>query len=630
MDEDDLDFDDIPIKKPTLKKHNTSIASTQYKSDTISNFNTQEVITKQHQEQIPKNRTNEEEHDLKSKRLKTTLNDVSAGANISHQKHQSPPPHQQPQQQPQQQQQVRRLPGPAGSLPPLEKGKISQIASQISKMTDDNTKRILIKDFRNSSLFDNVAFEVDFTKGPWLQMLKDRRLPPFKRDELSTLLKYNVDYVLREGFIKKINQIVVVVKSLVGTDSHYQGIVCDPSGEMGAWFQKKIIQDIYPDLAVGWVLVLKKISTFSPNRDTHYLNIVLSNIEYVYRTDSEQIPQLEEEFNQLISDQSVGTYEPSLIYQDIPKKSEDELSRELLDKKLTKASNVNLAQPPPPVPQSKKIAPLKPKAKAKPKPMNSKTTTTTTSTTTPKTPTTTPSKSTSTPVQNENLAPTTPSKPTPTPSPSPVNNNKLTIKPLKSLSQSSQLSNLDKQTIQEINQKLNQDDGSTNYYKLQQQQQQEQKPQNVQTESTESKSQTVKPALKLKLSSFKPSQSSPSQSVQNSNVRQQQSPKSSSIDKPISSTQELEASLFGDLSEEPSQEVNMTDGDNFDILDDLVFDNDPNIKKMVQPVKLNNNINNNIDFDNVEFSFEDDSLKNPPIPSFNAKSKNEGNRRVLK
>ncbi|GAM21992.1 hypothetical protein SAMD00019534_051670 [Acytostelium subglobosum LB1] len=244
---------------------------------------------------------------------------------------------------------TRRFPGPAGSLPPLKQGQT------IPSVGANKQQQPIIKNtvFMKATIQDSFTYDmfpVDYSKGPWVLMLKNRGLPPFENPNNNPLLKYNIDYVLREGYQKKVPQLVVMIKSLVASEGDYQTVISDPSGEMKGIIQKKIVGDYYPELANGWILVLRKTSVFSPSPTSHYINIVISNIDFVYSPNDPGVEEATQEFEMLQKDNPVE-YNPKSIYQDIPIKTQEQIEKELIEKKMAKklhADNLGLNPPPPP------------------------------------------------------------------------------------------------------------------------------------------------------------------------------------------------------------------------------------------------------------------------------------------
>ncbi|KAF2071614.1 hypothetical protein CYY_007062 [Polysphondylium violaceum] len=276
------------------------------------------------------------------------------------------------------------IPGPVGSLPPgLPISKAIQTIDNSNSDKETSVEESLFLRYNNKPI-DQPSYQShelmpssnDFISGPWLQMLKDKRLPPFSNSlNRDNLLKYNIDYVLREGYLKKVPLLVVMLKSITQSDGDYLVLVSDPSGEMEGHLQRKIVLEAYPEMSVGWILVLKYVTIFNPSHTSHYINIVLSNIEYVYPSKSDQIPLVTHEFQSSFetSDQ-YRAYDPRCIYQLLPKRSKEEVEKEIIERQLKKAANTpQKALPPPPPSRSSK---KKPYAKAKPKLKDTTTTTT--------------------------------------------------------------------------------------------------------------------------------------------------------------------------------------------------------------------------------------------------------------
>eukprot|EP00126_Sphaerothecum_destruens_P015913 Sdes_comp9985_c0_seq1m1552 len=104
---------------------------------------------------------------------------------------------------------ARRFPGPAGILPPLVNGKIPKEAASFLSFDSPNNS----SHFKTHMTHDREIF----TSGSWTAMLNHYRLPPYDyQSNLVSLsrhdfLKFNIKYVLAEGFLTKIPRLLVYV-----------------------------------------------------------------------------------------------------------------------------------------------------------------------------------------------------------------------------------------------------------------------------------------------------------------------------------------------------------------------------------------------------------------------------------
>ena len=132
---------------------------------------------------------------------------------------------------------------------------------------------------------DGDKCDPDFLSLAWLTMLRRLRLPRPHPDRKyapeSRIFAYNIGYVLERGFSSRIPHMVCLVKQFVMCSQSAFVTLRDPWGEMQGTIQSKALI-AFPDLGVGAVIVVRRISVFNPSQTSHYLNVTLDNIVHVF------------------------------------------------------------------------------------------------------------------------------------------------------------------------------------------------------------------------------------------------------------------------------------------------------------------------------------------------------------
>lgn len=120
-----------------------------------------------------------------------------------------------------------------------------------------------------------------FTRGAWAVALRELSLVPYGTEKLGC----NIEFVLTRGFLTKVSRLLVAVCAVAPTiDSNVRLTLRDPTGTMDGIAQRRALEQ-RPDVKVGCVLWLKKVSVFTPSPSTHLVNIVSDNIERVFPAD---------------------------------------------------------------------------------------------------------------------------------------------------------------------------------------------------------------------------------------------------------------------------------------------------------------------------------------------------------
>ena len=95
--------------------------------------------------------------------------------------------------------------------------------------------------------------------------------------DLSQGSKMNIAAIKGGAFRRKVGNLVVLVKGCTMIDGNMLLELKDPTGEMQGSVHHVALNE-HPEITIGAVLVLVKVSIFSPNPTKHYLNIVSDNI----------------------------------------------------------------------------------------------------------------------------------------------------------------------------------------------------------------------------------------------------------------------------------------------------------------------------------------------------------------
>lgn len=180
---------------------------------------------------------------------------------------------------------IRKIPGPAGALPPLKQGeKIRndhEINDNENKYQDPTLVLGISSQFIRTSekkMKKVIEDEVDFRQPSWASMLMDMDLPPFGHSKLN----YSLWWVHEIGYKKKVPKLIVLVKSLKTAGDDYQCTLRDPTGEYDYNTIHRGTIEMYPNITQGCVLELKDVPVFTPRNNNHYLIITPKNINRVW------------------------------------------------------------------------------------------------------------------------------------------------------------------------------------------------------------------------------------------------------------------------------------------------------------------------------------------------------------
>lgn len=185
---------------------------------------------------------------------------------------------------------LRHIPGPAGVLAvkmmnanmgivsPSANPSLSAVSSSNKSKSQNNKKKV--------ALSLQITHE-SFTQGPWLAMLQQLDIEYSNDYHLtSTYFKTNVAYVLAGGYRQKVPQLLVHIKSFLQCDSDAYVTVQDPSGVMKGTLHQHVLDEYGVSIGAGAVIILSKVSVFSPSKKDHFLNITPGNVLHVFSPDT--------------------------------------------------------------------------------------------------------------------------------------------------------------------------------------------------------------------------------------------------------------------------------------------------------------------------------------------------------
>ncbi|XP_054616064.1 homologous recombination OB-fold protein isoform X2 [Dunckerocampus dactyliophorus] len=200
---------------------------------------------------------------------------------------------------------TRRFPGPAGLLPQQPHSQsLDEIVVSVPQTPAHGVKARL-----PSHVGSSQAEEEEFSGGAWTAMKAEMGLD--ERNPSCFLRSYSVVMAALKQLSKnKVPNMAVLLKSITHTHADAKAVFKDPTGEMQGTVHRRLVEERLGDLKVGAVLLLKRVSVFSPSHRNHYLNVTPNNLLRIYSPDgacrsSAQLPPL--------------VLEPMALSPDVPK-----------------------------------------------------------------------------------------------------------------------------------------------------------------------------------------------------------------------------------------------------------------------------------------------------------------------
>ncbi|KAK9062759.1 hypothetical protein SSX86_019949 [Deinandra increscens subsp. villosa] len=172
------------------------------------------------------------------------------------------------------------IPGPAGIIQAAKLRKTRDIENRQGQEGDLMATQEYIR-----KVVEDPNEDDDFKRNPWLsaiEFLYDNGSMFYSACDapLGEINKYQ-----NNG---KLDQVVAVIKSCTPNELGDMTVTLkDPTGTVSGTVHHKVFTegDIRKGVCVGSVLVLHKVSVFSPSRSTHYLNVTKKNLVKVFYKD---------------------------------------------------------------------------------------------------------------------------------------------------------------------------------------------------------------------------------------------------------------------------------------------------------------------------------------------------------
>ncbi len=105
-------------------------------------------------------------------------------------------------------------------------------------------------------------------------------------DASATFFRYDIAYVLKEGWRSKVPQLHVMVLTYSPCEADAVCTFKDTSGSMKGTLHRRVLLEYPTEIRQGAVLVLQGVSIFSPSASSHYLNVTPENIVQVFPADT--------------------------------------------------------------------------------------------------------------------------------------------------------------------------------------------------------------------------------------------------------------------------------------------------------------------------------------------------------
>ncbi|EOY21341.1 hypothetical protein QUC31_007280 [Theobroma cacao] len=177
------------------------------------------------------------------------------------------------------------IPGPAGAVQAAMLRKIQNKSNPVGI----GEEPLPTQEYIRRAVEDPGADDDDFSRAPWLFALEFIRREGLADD--GGTIGTPLSWIKTEPKMgnRKVAQIVAVIKSCTPNGlGDLMVTLKDPTGTIDASIHRKVLVEggFGKDISVGTVLILQKVSIFSPSRSVHYLNITLSNVVKAISKDS--------------------------------------------------------------------------------------------------------------------------------------------------------------------------------------------------------------------------------------------------------------------------------------------------------------------------------------------------------
>ncbi|XVF53786.1 hypothetical protein PTKIN_Ptkin05aG0126700 [Pterospermum kingtungense] len=182
------------------------------------------------------------------------------------------------------------IPGPAGAV---QAAMLRKLQNRNNPLHIDE-EPLSTQECIRKAVEDPGADDDDFSRDPWLFALNFIRCQGLA-DNGGTL-GTPLSCIKTEPKIgnRKVAQVVAIIKSCKPNGlGDLMVTLKDPTGAIDASIHRKVLVegDFGKDISVGTVLILQKVSIFSPSPSARYLNITLSNVVKAISKDSQPLSQ---------------------------------------------------------------------------------------------------------------------------------------------------------------------------------------------------------------------------------------------------------------------------------------------------------------------------------------------------
>ncbi|XP_022755049.1 uncharacterized protein LOC111303210, partial [Durio zibethinus] len=182
------------------------------------------------------------------------------------------------------------IPGPAGAVQ-------AAMLRKLQKRNDPfciDEETLSTQEYIRRAVEDPCADDDDFSRDPWLFALEFIR-----REGLGDnggTIGTPLSWIKTEPKMgnRKVAQVVAIIKSCTPNGlGDLMVTLKDPTGTIDASIHNKVLVEggFGKDISVGTVLILQKVSIFSPSKSARYLNITLSNVVRAISKSNEPLSQ---------------------------------------------------------------------------------------------------------------------------------------------------------------------------------------------------------------------------------------------------------------------------------------------------------------------------------------------------
>ncbi|XP_021292315.1 uncharacterized protein LOC110422644 [Herrania umbratica] len=177
------------------------------------------------------------------------------------------------------------IPGPAGAVQAAMLRKIQNKSNRVGI----GEEPLPTQEYIRRAVENPGADDDDFSRDPWLFAVEFIRREGLADD--GGTIGTPLSWIKTEPKMgnRKVAQIVAVIKSCTPNGlGDLMVTLKDPTGTIDASIHRKVLVEggFGKDISVGTVLILQKVSIFSPSRSACYLNITLSNVVKAISKDS--------------------------------------------------------------------------------------------------------------------------------------------------------------------------------------------------------------------------------------------------------------------------------------------------------------------------------------------------------